>query len=155
NVNGISFAQFITKAGFAKLANVGWVLVALAVLYLAMIVWMRGAVLRPLVPRFSILGWLPAALFSGIAMLLAAVGGSLASIALAKALTMSGDYVSPAPSGFELVPFVLGLIIGAEIIGLILGGLPGLILGAGEALAACRGSRRTGAWILWSAAAWS
>src|SRR5262249_7764588 len=137
------------------LNNTGWVLLAVALVYLVMIVWMRGAMLRPLVPRFSILGWVPAALFSGAAMLLAAVGGSLVGITLAKALAMSGDYVSPAPSGFALVPFVFGLIIGGEIVGLIVGGLPGLALGAGEALAACRGTRRTGAWIFWSAAAWS
>src|SRR5262249_35197414 len=86
---------------------------------------------------------------------LAAVGGSLVGITLAKGLAMSGNYVSPAPSGFALVPFVFGQIIGAEVVGLIVGGLPGLILGAGEALAVCRGTRRTGAWILWSAAAWS
>ena len=154
-MNGMSFAGMIRPQTLKTLDKSGWVLLAVALVYLVMIVWMRGAVLRPLVPRFSILGWLPAALISGAAMLLAAVGGGLVGIALAKGLDMAGNYVSPAPTGLALVPFVFGQIIGAEIIGLIIGGLPGLILGAGEALAACRGTRRTGSWILWSAAAWS
>jgi hypothetical protein len=120
-----------------------------------MIVWMRGAVLRPLVPRFSILGWLPAALLSGAAMLLAAVVGGLVGIGMAKALTMAGTQLPASPTGLALVPFVFGQLIGAEFVGLILGGLPGLILGTGEALAACRGTRRMATWILWTAAAWS
>ena len=74
---------------------------------------------------------------------------------MVKGIALTGDYVSPAPSGFELAPFVLGLIIAAEVLGLIVGGLPGLIFGTAEALAACRGTRRVAAWILWSAAAWS
>jgi hypothetical protein len=155
SVNGITFAQLITKNGLEKLAHAGWVLIAVAVLYLAMIVWMRGAVLRPLVPRFSILGWLPAALLSGAAMLLAAAGGGLVGIGMAKALAMAGTQAPASPAGVALVPFIFGQLIGAELVGLILGGLPGLIFGAGEALAACRGTRRLAAWILWSAAAWS
>jgi hypothetical protein len=70
---------------------------------------------------------------------------------------MSGSHAPtvPVPSGLALAPFVLGIFIGAEFIGLIIGGLPGLIVGAGEALAACRGTRSKAAWILWTAAAWS
>jgi len=155
SVTGITFAGLISPRTFEKLANAGWIAAAVAVIYLALSVLMRGAVLRPLVPRFSLLGWLPAALVSGAAMLLAAVGGGLVGFAVAKGLAMSGNYVSPAPTGFALAPFVFGQIIAAEVIGLILGGFPGLVLGAGEALAACRGTRRTAAWILWTAAAWS
>ena len=155
SVNRISFAGLIARETLEKLDNTGWVLIVVAVVYLAMTVWLRGAVLRPLVPHFSLLGWLPASLLSGAAMLLAAVGGGLVGIGMAKALTLSGGYVSPAPSGFALAPFVLGQIIAAEVIGFIIGGLPGLILGTAEALAACRGTRRTAAWILWTAAAWS
>jgi hypothetical protein len=154
-VKGMTFAQLVTKDGVEKLANAGWLLLAVALAYLAMIVWMRGAVLRPLVPRFSILGWLPAALLSGAAVLLTAVGGGLVGIGMAKALAMSGTQAPVSPTGLALVPFVFGQIIGAELIGFILAGLPGLILGTGEALAACRGTRRMAAWILWSAAAWS
>ena len=50
---------------------------------------------------------------------------------------------------------MLGNLIGAEFIGVIVGGLPGLIIGAGETLAAWRGTRRKIAWMLWTAAAWS
>jgi hypothetical protein len=154
-LNGVSFAGLITRGTLEKLENTGWILIVVAVVYLAMTVWMRGMVLRPLAPRFSVLGWLPAGLLSGAAMLLAAVAGGLVGIGMAKALAMSADYVSPAPSGWALGPFVLGQIIGAEIVGLIVGGLPGLIFGTAEALAAYRGTRRTAAWILWTAAAWS
>jgi hypothetical protein len=154
-LNGIEFARLVERSSLDKLEQAGWALFAVAVIYLAMLVWMRGAVVRPLVPRFSWIGWVPAALLSGAAMLLAAVGGALAGIALTKGLAMSGNYVSPAPTGYALAPYMLGQLIAAEVIGLILGGLPGLILGAGEALAACRGTRRTAAWIMWSAAAWS
>src|ERR1043166_428750 len=155
SVTGITFAGLISPRTFEKLANAGWIAAAVAVIYLALSVLMRGAVLRPLVPRYSLLGWLPAALVSGAAMLLAAVGGGLVGFTVAKGLAMSGNYVSPAPTGFALAPFVFGQIIAAEVIGLILGGFPGLVLGAGEALAACRGTRRTAAWFLWTAAAWS
>src|SRR5262249_2951717 len=75
SVNGISFAGLIARETLDKLDNAGWALIAVALAYPAMIVWMRGAVLRPLVPRFSVLGWVPAAFFSGAATLLAAVGG--------------------------------------------------------------------------------
>jgi hypothetical protein len=155
NANGISFAGLVTKEALGKLGNGGWPLLAVAVVYLATIVWMRGAVLHPLVPRFSILGWVPAAFLSGVAMLVAVAGGGLVGVLIAKGIALTGNHASPAPSGWALGPFVLGQIIGAEIVGLIVGGLPGLILGAAEALAVCRGTRRIAAWILWSAAAWS
>jgi hypothetical protein len=70
-------------------------------------------------------------------------------------LAISGGQPVPVPTGLAFAPFVVGIILGAEIIGLIVGGLPGLILGAGEALAACRATRSKGTWIIWSAAAWS
>jgi len=153
--NATPFARLITKDGVDKLSHAGWALIAVAVVYLAMSVWMRGAVLRPLLPRFSLLGWLPAASLSGAVMLIAAVSGGLIGITVAKGLAMSGGHAPPVATGIALVPFVLGTFIGAEFIGLIVGGLPGLILGAGEALAAMRATRRKAAWILWTAAAWS
>jgi hypothetical protein len=154
-VNGITFAGLITRESAEKLGNSAWAAIAVAVIYLIMIVWMRGAVLRPLVPRFSWLAWLPAALLSGVAMLLAAAGGGLLGVAIVKGLAMSGSQAPSVPTGLALAPFMLGNVIGAEVIGVIVGGLPGLILGAGEALAAFRATRRKAAWILWSAAAWS
>jgi hypothetical protein len=155
SANGITLAQLITKNSFERSANAGWAWIAVLVVYFVMIVWMRGAVLRPLVPRFSWLGWLPAAFFSGIAMLLAAVGGGLVGIAVAKGLAMSGSQTPSVPTGLALAPFMLGNVIAAEVIGVIVGGLPGLILGTGEALAAFRATRRKASWILWSGAAWS
>jgi hypothetical protein len=154
-VNGITFARLITRESAEKLGKPTWAAIAVAVIYLAIMVWMRGAVLRPLVPRFSWLAWLPAALLSGVAMLLAVVGGGMIGITIVKGLAMSGTDAPSAPTGLALAPFMFGTMIGAEIIGVIVGGLPGLILGAGEALAAFRATRRKGAWILWSAAAWS
>jgi len=153
-VNGITFAGLITRESAEKLGNSAWAAIAVAVIYLIMIVWMRGAVLRPLVPCFSWLAWLPAALLSGAVMLLAVAGGGLLGVVIVKGLAMSGDGPS-APTGLALAPFMLGNVIGAEVIGVIVGGLPGLILGAGEAPAAFRATRRKAGWILWSAAAWS
>lgn len=154
-VNGITFAQLITRSSAERLGNPTWAAIAGAAIYLVTIVWMRGAVLRPLVPRFSWLGWLPAALLSAMIMLLTAVGGGLVGVAITKGLSMSGAHAPAAPSGLALAPFLLGNVIVAEIIGLIVGGLPGLILGTGEALAAFRATRCKAAWILWSALAWS
>jgi hypothetical protein len=154
-VNGITFARLIMRESAEKLGNPAWAAIAVGVIYLLMIVWMRGAVLRPLVPRFSWLGWLPAALLSAAAMLLAAVGGGLVGVTIVKGLAMSGSSAPSAPTGLAFAPFMLGNMIGAEIIGVIVGGLPGLSLGAGEAFAAFRATRRRAAWILWSAAAWS
>jgi len=157
-VKGITFARLITRESAEKLGDPEFVAIAaaaVAVIYLVMIVWMRGAVLRPLLPRFSWLAWPPAALLSGAAMLLAALTGGLAGIGVAKALAIAGSEAPSAPTGLALAPFILGNIIGAEVLGLIVGGLPGLILGAGEALAAWRGTGRKAAWILWTAAAWS
>jgi hypothetical protein len=125
------------------------------VIYLAMIVWMRGAVLRPLLPRFSWLAWLPVALFSGAAMLLVAVGGGLVGSAVAKGIALAGGEAPSAPAGLALIPFIFGNLIAAEVMGVLVGGLPGLIIGAGETLAAWRGTRRKVAWMLWTAAAWS
>src|SRR5262249_2549186 len=74
-VKGITFARLITRESAEKLGDPEFVVIAaaaVAVVYLVMIVWMRGAVLRPLLPRFSWLAWPPAALLSGAAMLLAA-----------------------------------------------------------------------------------
>jgi hypothetical protein len=155
SANGITLAQLITKHSFDRPAYAGWAWIAVLVVYFVIIVWVRGAVLRPLVPRFSWLGWVPAAFLSGVGMLLAAVGGGLVGVAIAKGLAMSGSQAPSAPTGLALAPFVLGNVIAAEVIGVILGGLPGLILGTGEALAAFRTTRRKAAWILWSTAAWS
>jgi len=155
SVNGMTFVRLITKESLERPANAGWALLALAAVYLVMMVWMRGAVLRPLVPRFSLLAWLPVAVLSGAAMLLAAVGGGLTGIAVAKGMATATSAGPTAPTGLGLVPFVFGEIIGAEFIGLIVGGLPGLIFGAGEALAAFKGPRRKAAWTLWTAGAWA
>jgi hypothetical protein len=139
-----------------KLAHLGWFAIATGAVYIVMTVWMRGGVVRPLVPRFSILGWMPAALLSSVVMLAVTATGALIGLAVSKGLAVSGTHAPPVPvpTGLALAPFVLGIFVAAEFIGVILGGLPGLILGAGEALAACRGTRK-GAWILWTAAAWS
>jgi hypothetical protein len=155
NLSGIEFARLIERDSLDKLGNAGWASIAAIVVYLATIVWLRGAVLGPLLPRFSWLGWVPAALVSGVVMLLAAAGGSLVGIAVAKGMTMTGSNAPTAPAGLALIPFVFGNLIGAEFIGLILGGLPGLIIGAGETLAAWRGTRRKTAWLFWTAAVWS
>jgi hypothetical protein len=152
---GIEFARLIARDSLDRLGNVGWALTAVIVVYLATIVWMRGTVLRSVLPRFSWLAWLPAALLSGAVMLLVAIGGSLVGIAIAKGIAMSGGKAPSAPEGLALIPFMLGNLIAAELIGVIVGGLPGLIIGAGEALAAWRGTRRKVAWMLWTAAAWS
>ena len=148
---GIEFSRLIARDSLDRLGNVGWALTAVIVVYLATIVWMRGAVLRSVLPRFSWLAWLPAALLSGAVMLLVAVGGSLVGIAIAKGIAMSGGKVPSAPKGLALIPFMLGNLIAAELIGVIVGGLPGLIIGGGETLAAWRGTRRKVAWMLWTA----
>jgi hypothetical protein len=155
-MNGMTLAGLTTPDSYTALPDPFWLMIATAALYVVMTVWMRGAVVRPLVPRFSILGWVPAALLSSVVMLALTVTGSVIGLAVSKGLAMSAHPVSvPVPTGLALAPFLLGLFIGAEFIGLILGGLPGLILGVGEALAACRGTRSKRAWILWTAAAWS
>jgi hypothetical protein len=156
-MNGITLAVLFTPGGFAKLPHPAWFLIAAATLYVVMTVWLRGAVVRPLVPRFSILGWVPAAILSGALMLALTVTASLVGLAVSKGLALSGGHAPsvPVPSGLAFAPFVVGIILGAEIIGLIVGGLPGLLLGAGEALAACRATRSKGTWIIWTAAAWS
>jgi hypothetical protein len=155
NLSGIEFGRLIARDSLDKLGDPGWALIALIAVYLAAIVWMRGAVLRPLLPRFSWLGWLPAALLSGAVMLLVAVGGSLVGIAVAKGMAMAGSDAPSAPAGLALIPFLFGNLIAAEVIGVVLGGVPGLIIGAGETLAAWRGTGRKIAWMLWTAAAWS
>jgi hypothetical protein len=156
-MNGVTLTGLITPGGFAKLPHPVWFVIAAATLYVVMTVWLRGAVVRPLVPRFSILGWMPAAFLSGVLMLVLTVTACMVGLAVSKGLAMSGSHAPsvPVPTGLAFAPFVVGIILGAEIIGLILGGLPGLILGAGEALAACRGTRSKGTWIIWTAAAWS
>jgi hypothetical protein len=99
----------------------------------------------------------PAALLSSVVMLAVTATGALIGLAVSKGLAMSGSHAPavPMPTGLALAPFVLGIFVAAEFIGVILGGLPGLILGGGEALAGCRGTRSKGAWILWTAASWS
>jgi hypothetical protein len=156
-VNGLTLAGLTAPGGLTKLPNPLWFIIATAALYVVMTVWTRGAIVRPLVPRFSILGWVPAALLSSVVMLAVTATGSLIGLAVSKGLAMSGSHAPtvPVPTGLAFAPFVLGIFIGAEFIGLIIGGLPGLIVGAGEALAACRGTRSKAAWILWTAAAWS
>jgi hypothetical protein len=154
-MNGMTLAGLITPGGVAKLAHPIWFMIAAAALYVAMTAWMRGAVVRPLVPRFSILGWVPAAILSGALMLALTVTASLVGLAVSKGLAMSGAQPVPVPTGLAFAPFVVGIILAAEIVGLIVGGLPGLLLGAGEALAAGRATRSKGAWIIWTAAAWS
>jgi hypothetical protein len=156
-MNGVTVAWLDAPDRFAKLPDSSWSMLAVVALYVVMTVWMRGAVVRPLVPRFSILGWVPAAILSSILMLALTVTGSVIGIAVAKGLAMAGSQAPSlsVPTGVALAPFLLGLFIGAEFVGVIVGGLPGLILGTGEALAACRGTNSKRAWILWTAAAWS
>jgi hypothetical protein len=74
---------------------------------------------------------------------------------VSKGLAISGGHPVPVPEGLALAPFVLGIILGAEIIGIIVGGLPALIIGAVEALVLRRATRTMGIWILWTAAALS
>src|SRR5262249_46915988 len=119
NFNGIEFARLIERDNLDKLGNAGWTLIAVSAIYLAAIVWMRGAVLRPLLPRFSWLGWIPAALLSGAVMLLVTGGGSLVGILVAKGMAVAGGKAQSAPEGLILIPFMLGNLIGAEFIGLI------------------------------------
>jgi hypothetical protein len=154
-MNGMTLPRLITLDGVPKLPHPSWFMIAAATLYVVMSVWMRGAVVRPLVPRFSILGWVPVAILSGALMLALTVTASLIGLAVSKGLAISGGQPVPVPTGLAFAPFVVGIILGAEIVGLIVGGLPGLILGAGEALAACRATRSKGTWIIWTAAAWS
>jgi hypothetical protein len=155
NRSGIEFAHLMARNSLDKLGNAGWALIAVISVYVVALVWMRGAVLRLLLPRFSWLGWIPVALVSGAGMLLVAVGGSLVGSAVAKGMALAGSDAPTAPEGLALIPFIFGNVIAAEVIGVIVGGLPGLIIGAGETLAAWRGTGRKVAWMLWTAAAWS
>jgi hypothetical protein len=50
---------------------------------------------------------------------------------------------------------VLGAIVAGEIIGGVLGGIPGLLIGALEALVVGRSTRNIGPWIICTAGAWS
>jgi hypothetical protein len=154
-VSGLSAAELIAPGNFAELPHPAWYAIGTTVIYVAMTGWMRGAVLRPLVPRFSILGWAAAAIWSGVVVLALTASASFVGILTSKGLALSGGHPVPVPTGLALAPFVLGIILAAEIIGLIVGGLPGLGIGAVEALAACRTTGSKCRWILWTAAAWS
>ena len=155
SIIGPGLAGLFARGSFAKLPHPAWFAIATTVVYVVASAWMRGAVLRPLVPRFSILGWSAAALLSGAVMLAATATGALVGLAVSKGLEVSGANPIPVPAGAAAVPYAFGVILGAEMIGLIAGGLPGLVLGSGEALAACRATRSKGSWIMWTAAAWS
>jgi hypothetical protein len=156
SMNGLSLTGLFERGGFTRLPNLGWFAIATTVVYVAASVWMRGAMLRPLVPRFSIAGWIVAALISSVVMLALTLGGSLVGLAVAKGLEASHSTATiPIPSGFAVGPYVLGLILGAEIMAMILGGLPGLLIGLGEALVAGRSTRSVWTWLLWGAAAWT
>jgi hypothetical protein len=152
-VSGVSLAGWIN--GGADPPRLVWSAIAMGALYLVASVWLRGAVLRPLVPRFTILGWVPTALLSGVVMLALTAAGSFVGLAVAKGLAVTNADAVTVPTGLKLIPFVLGIILGTEILGLILGGLPGLIISAGEALVVGRAARSVWNWILWAAAAWS
>jgi hypothetical protein len=155
SANGVSLTELIGLRGLARLPHPAWLAIGTAVLYAVAAGWMRGAVLRPLVPRFSILGWSLATVLSSALMLALTVSGSLVGILVSKGLAISGGHPVPIPEGAALAPFVLGIILAAEIIGILVGGLPGLIIGAVEALVLCRATRTVGQWILWTAVTWS
>jgi hypothetical protein len=156
SLNGLDLAGLFERGGFAKLPDRATFAIATAAVYVVASVGMRGAVLRPLVPRFSIVGWVAAALIPAVLMLALTAGGSVVALALAKGLAVSRNTATiPIPEGFALGPFVLGLILGTEVMGMIVGGLPGLALAAGEALVVGRATRSVWRWILWGAAAWT
>ena len=133
----------------------GPVWLAIAAVYIVMMVWMRGAVLRPLVPRFSIPAWIAAAVLTSLIVLALTVSGSLIGIVVAKGLELSGHAPEPPPVGLPLPVFMLFAILGAEIIGGVLGVIPGLLIGAAEALVVGRSTRSVGPWILWTTGGWS
>jgi hypothetical protein len=155
NANGLNPVELMAPGGLTRLPHPVWLVIGTAGLYAAATGLMRGAVLRPLVPRFSILGWCLATILSSIVMLALTASASVVGLLVSKGLAISGGNPVPIPEGWALAPFVLGIILGAEIIGIILGGLPALIIGAVEALVLCRATRTMGTWILWTAAALS
>lgn len=151
-VQDLTLAALIVPGHLIRLPPPFWLAIAAA--YIVMNVWLRGAVLRPLVPRFSIPGWIVAAALTSLAALALTASGSLIGIVVAKGLAVSGRPPQPPPSGLPMPFLILGGILGAEIIGAILGCLPGLIIGALEALVVGRSTRSTGVWILWTMAVW-
>jgi hypothetical protein len=152
-VSGVSLAGWIN--GGADPPRLVWVAIGMGALYLVASIWLRGAVLRPLVPRFTILGWVPAALFTGAVMLALTTAGAFVGLAVAKGLAMTDAAAPAVPTGLKLIPFVIGIILGTEILGLFLGGLPGLLISAGEALVVGRARRSVWSWMLWAALGWS
>jgi hypothetical protein len=139
--------------GLATLRQPFWFVIA--AIYVVISTWLRGAVLRPLVPRFSIPGWIAAAILTSLMVLALTVSGSLIGIAVAKGLALSGHVVEPPPVGLPMPVFMVFLILAAEIMGGILGLIPGLLIGALEAFVVGRSTRNIGTWILWTLAAWS
>lgn len=155
NANGLNPAELMAPGGLTRLPHPVWLAIGTAVLYAVATGLMRGAVLRPLVPRFSILGWCLATILSSAVMLVLTASASVVGLLVSKGLAISGGHPVPIPEGWALAPFVLGIILGSEIIGIIVGGLPALIIGAVEALVLCRATRTMGSWILWTIAALS
>ena len=155
SVRDITAAELIVPGGVFRLPHPYWLAVAAG--YIVMTVWMRGAVLRPLVPRFSIPGWVAAAVLTSLLMLALTVGGSLIGLAVSKGLAVSHrpPFSVPVPAGLLAVPFILGAVIGGETIGVVSGALPGLLVGVIEALVVGRATYSIGTWTLWTAAAWS
>ena len=129
-----------------RLPNPYWL--GLAVPYVIMTVWLRGAVLRPLVPRFSIPGWLAAAGITSLIVLILTVGGSVIGVAVAKSIAASGRVPMPPPAGWPVPVFWVSVILAAEIMGAFLGSIPGLLIGVLEALIVGRSTRNMGPWIL-------
>jgi len=154
-MNGFSLVAWINDGTFADRPDPLWFVIGTAVLYIVISISLRGAVLRPLVPRFTLLGWVPAALLTAALMLALTTAGSLIGLAIAKGLQVTNAETIPVPGGLKLIPFAVGMILATEIMGLILGGLPGSIIAAGEALVVGRATRSVWKWILWSAAGWS
>ena len=130
-----------------------WLVVAAA--YVTMTMWMRGAVLRPLVPRFSIPGWIAVAILTGLVVLALTVSGSLIGVAVAKGLAASGRPPVWPLIKIPVALFVVGAVLGAEIMGAMLGSLPALVIGALESVVVGRSTKSIGAWIVGTVAAWS
>lgn len=150
---GASLAD-LRPGALTRLPHPVWTAIGIAALYAAAMGFLRGAVLRPRVPRFSIPGWCLATIPFGIVMLALTVAGSMVGMLVAKGLVGPGGRPAlPPDTPFAL--FLVGVVLVSEILGLVAGGVPGLVVGAVEALVFGRASRALGRWMIWTAAAWA
>jgi hypothetical protein len=99
NANGLNPAELMVPGGLARLPHPVWLAIGTAVLYVVASGLMRGAVLRPLVPRFSILGWSMATILSSVVMLALTASASVVGLLVSKGLAISGGHPVPIPEG--------------------------------------------------------